>query len=183
MEFVDRERIATWNRAWALAVVFGVASIPWTYGFVAGLEIPLWPSFVASATYFAVEESGVVGLVRALASNLAGIAYAAATLFVVAAIFGGDPIALSVLVGVGMFLASLHAFVDPLSFTPGTFLGYATLFSVDAAGASALGLDGLAGATVAAAAAMAIGAAIGLGTELVSEALADEHATATSPSE
>jgi hypothetical protein len=24
-----------WNRTWALAVVFGLASVPWTYAFVA----------------------------------------------------------------------------------------------------------------------------------------------------
>ena len=41
-----------------------------------------------------------------------------------------------------MFLASLHGFVRLLSFTPGGFFGYATMFSVNA-GATAFGVTGL----------------------------------------
>ncbi|PSP80216.1 DUF1097 domain-containing protein [Halobacteriales archaeon QS_1_68_20] len=157
------EKVGQWNETWALAVVFGVASVPWTYAFVAGLHIPLWPSFIASATFYAAG-GGVDGLVRGYASNAAGIGYAAATLALVAPL-GGGPVALSVVVGAFMFLASLHEFVPLLSFTPGGFLGYATMFSVHAAGETAFGVPGLAGETLAALAAMLIGAAIGLGTE------------------
>jgi hypothetical protein len=71
-----------------------------------------------------------------------------------------------------MLLASLHEFVPLLSFTPGGFFGYATLFSVHAAGASAFGLTGLGGETVAAVASMLIGAAIGVGTETLGARLA-----------
>jgi hypothetical protein len=35
------EGVTEWNDTWALAVVFGAASVPWTYAFVAGLQIPL----------------------------------------------------------------------------------------------------------------------------------------------
>lgn len=162
-----------WSLVWPLAVVFGLASVPWTYGFVAGLGIPLWPSFVASATYFAAQsadESGgpVRALVRALASNLAGVAYAAGTLALVAAV-GAGPIALSLVVGAAMFLAALHGAVPVVSFAPGGFFGFATLFSVDAAGASVAGIVGLPGATLAAAISMAIGAAIGFGADAASD--------------
>ena len=159
-----------WNRTWALAVVFGLASVPWTYAFVAG-DVPLWPAFIASATFYATDEDGVAGLQRGYASNAAGIAYAAATLALVDAL-GGGVVTLSVVVGAFMFLASLHAFVPLLSFTPGGFFGYATLFSVHAAGASAFGLGGLAGETVAAVVSMLAGACIGLGTEWLSDRLA-----------
>lgn len=151
-----------WNRTWALAVVFGIASVPWTYGFVAGLEIPLWPAFIGSATFFATEERGQEGLAKAGASNLAGILYAAATLFIVDAFFAGGVIALSFVVGLFMFLASLHEFVPLLSFTPGGFFGYATMFSVAAAEATAFGVTGLPGQTVATISGMFIGAVIGL---------------------
>lgn len=163
----DSAAPADWPEVWPVAVVFGIASVPWTYGFVAGLEIPLWPSFVASATYFAAG-SGRRALVRALASNGAGIAYAAGTLAVVAAVDGG-PVALSLVVGAAMFLAALHGAVPVVSFAPGGFFGYATMFSVDAAGASVAGVAGLAGATLAAAISMVIGALIGFGADLASD--------------
>lgn len=162
-----KKRIASWNDTWSLAVVFGLASIPWTYGFVAGLQIPLWPSFIASGTFYAAG-TGVDGLARGYASNLAGIVYAAATLAIVNTYFGGGVIALSIAVGVFMFLASLHEFVPVLSFTPGGFFGYATLFSVSAADATALGIAGLPGETLAAIVSMFIGAVIGLTTDEVS---------------
>ena len=76
--------------------MFGLASVRRTHGFVAGLDVPLWPSFVASATVYAV----------------------------------------------------------------------------DPAGASAFGVGGLAGATLAAAVGMAIGALIGVGTAELSDRLA-----------
>jgi len=162
-----------WSEVWPLAIVFGVVSVPWTYGFVAGLGIPLWPSFVASATYFAARRDGAGdargrALLRALASNGAGIAYAAGTLAVVAAVDGG-PVVLSLVVGVAMFLAALHGAIPVVSFAPGGFFGFATLFSVDATGASVGGMAGLPGATLAAAISMAIGALIGFGADAASD--------------
>lgn len=77
----------------------------------------------------------------------------------------GGIIALSIVVGAFMFLASLHGFVPLLSFTPGGFLGYATMFSVHAANATAFGVGGLPGETLAAIVSMLIGAAIGLMTD------------------
>ena len=164
-------RLAGWDDILALAVVFGLASVPWTYAFVAGLHIPLWPSFIASASFYAAG-GGLDGLKRGYASNAAGIAYGAATLWVVDGFLGGGVVALSVVVGAFMFLASLHAYVETLSFTPGGYFGYATLFSVHAAEATAFGVGGLPGETLAAAVSMLLGACIGLATERVSDALA-----------
>ena len=163
--------IERWNETWALACVFGLASIPWTYAFVAGFDLPLWPSFIASATFYAAG-GGLQGLKRGYASNFVGIVYAAATLWTVDGVLGGGPLALSVVVGAFMFLASLHEFVSLLSFTPGGFFGDATLFSVHAAGVTAFGVGGLAGETLAALVATFVGAAIGLATERLSDELA-----------
>ena len=169
---IRTERITEWNRTWSLAVVFGVASIPWTYGFVAGLEIPLWPSFIASATYFAAGD-GLQGLAKGYASNFAGIVFAAAALGFVSWATGTGVVALSVSVGVFMFLASLHEFVPLLSFTPGGFFGFATMFSVHAADATAFGVTGVPGQTLAAVVSMVIGAVIGLATDEASSLFAD----------
>ena len=168
-EPADPDRVGRWNETWALAAAFGLASVPWTYGFVAGLDLPLWPSFVASASFFAAG-GGVAGLVRGATGNLVGIVYAVGTLVVAGAV-GGGPVALSLVVGAAMFLASLHAFVPWLSFAPATFFGYATLFGVHASGVGAFGLGGLAGETLAAAVAMLFGACVGLGTQSLARAV------------
>lgn len=165
-------RIADWNDTWTLALVFGLASVPWTYGFVAGLHIPLWPSFIASGTFYAAG-TGLNGLVRGYASNLSGIIYAATTLAVVNTALGGGVVALSIVVGVFMFLASLHEFVPVLSFTPGGFFGYATMFSVSAADATVFGVAGLPGETLAAIVSMFLGAVIGLITDEVSSVVGE----------
>jgi hypothetical protein len=160
------------HETWALAIVFGLASVPWTYAFVAGLHIPLWPSFIASATFYAAG-NGLDGLTRGYASNFAGIVYAAVTLAVVNGFLGGGVVALSVVVGVFMLLATLHEFLPLLSFTPGGFFGYATMFSVHAAEATAFGVTGLPGETVAAVVSMFVGAVIGLVTDELSSLLED----------
>lgn len=170
MDIVTWDRVTAWNDSWALAIVFGLVSIPWTYAFVAGLHIPLWPSFIGSATFFATEK-GRGGLVRGYSSNLGGIGYGAGTLAVIETMAPGNLIGLSLLVGLCMFLASLHDFVPPLSFTPGGFFGFATMFSVHAAEATAFGVSGLPGETLATIVSMFIGAVIGLAADEASTAL------------
>lgn len=167
----ETKRVTEWNRTWSLAVIFGAASVPWTYGFVEGLQIPLWPAFIASATYYAAGD-GLDALVRGYTSNPAGIAYAAMTLAIVNTYLGGGALTLSVLVGVSMFLASLHGFIPLLSFTPGGFFGYAAMFSVHASSAAAFGVTGLPGETLAAVASMLIGAVIGLATDELRKSIA-----------
>ena len=66
--------------------------------------MPLWPAFVASATFFAAG-GGLQGLANGYASNLAGIVYAALTLAIVDGLLGGGLLALSV-VGAFMLLAA-----------------------------------------------------------------------------
>lgn len=158
-----------WNETWSLAVVFGIASVPWTYGFVAGLDLPLWPSFVAAATVYAAG-GGIDGLIRGSAGNLAGLVYAAATIGIVDGALGGGVAALSLVVGAFMFVASLHPLVRPRAFAPAAFFGYATLFGVHASGATVV-VGGLGGETLAATAAMLLGAAIGFGTDRASDRL------------
>lgn len=167
MSVVTWEQVTKWNKTWALAVVFGLASVPWTYAFVARLHIPLWPSFIASATFYAAGD-GLDGVARGYASNFIGIVYAALTLAIVDGFFGGGAIALSLVVGVFMFLASLHEFIPLLSFTPGGFFGYATMFSVHAVEATVFGMPGLLSETCAAILSMLIGAVIGVTTDELS---------------
>jgi len=157
-----------WTETTALAAVFGAVSVPWTYAFVAG-AVPLWPSFVASAAVFAAG-GGTDGLARSVPALLVGVVYAAATLAIVDA-FGGGTALLAVVVGAFMLLASLHAAIEALSFTPATFLGYASLFGVHAVEGTVFGLRGLAGVTVATVLALVVGAHVGWAADLASDRL------------
>jgi hypothetical protein len=112
------------------------------------------------------------GLIRGYASNLAGVLYAAATLWIAGAL-GGGPAVPALVVGGCMFLVGLHTAVPLLSFTAGGFFGYATAFSVHAAGRTVL-FSGLAEETAATAIAMLIGAAVGIATDVAGDRLARE---------
>lgn len=152
---------ARWKqkRAYAMALVFGVLSVPWTFGFEQIHGLPLWPSFIASASFFATE-GGLRGAGKSLAGNLLGAIYGAATLGLVAWV-GLGTIGLSFVVGSFMLLASLHALLPALSFTPAAFLGYASLFGVHEA-AVRLALPGVGGELLAAGTALVIGGLVGL---------------------
>lgn len=164
-------RRAAASREGVLAVAFGLLSVPWTYAFEALLPLPLWPSFVASASVFAAG-GGLAGTGRSLAANLAGIAYAAATLAIVEVVAGGGPVPLSLAVGAFMFAGSLHALAPAWQFPPGVFLGYAVLFSVTAAGPFLPALGPLPGASAAAGASMVVGAGFGLAADAAADGLA-----------
>jgi hypothetical protein len=151
-----------------LAVVFGVVSVPWTYAFVVG-DLPLWTAFVASAAVFAAG-GGTRGLVAALPPLVAGALYAAATLAIVGAL-GGGTLVLAAVVGAFMALASLHAYVSVLSFTPAGFLGYASLFGVHAAEATVFGLAGLGGVTAGTLLSAVVGAHLGWLADIASDRL------------
>lgn len=151
-----------------MAVVFGALSVPWTFGFEQVSGLPLWPSFIASASFFAAG-GGVMGFGRSLAGNLVGAAYGVIPLVLVGFV-GGGVVGLSLAVGGLMFVASLHAFVSFLSFTPAGFFGFAALFGVHAAGVT-LGAGGLLGTFVAAGVSLGIGAGIGFVAEGLSGAL------------
>ena len=104
MEFVPIDRLSEWNDVWALAAVFGLASVSWTYAFVGPLDVPLWPAFVASATFFAAGAGlGVVALLAAfylfttlvtnVVSNNASVVLMVPVAYDAAAQLGADPFA------------------------------------------------------------------------------------------
>lgn len=151
-----------------MAIVFGALSVPWTFGFEQVSGLPLWPSFIASGSFFAAG-GGAVGFGRSLAGNLIGAAYGAIALVLVGLV-GGGVVGLSLAVGGFMFVASLHALVSFLSFTPAGFFGFAALFGVHASGVT-LGAGGLVGTVVAAGVSLGIGAGVGFVAEALSGAL------------
>ena len=153
------------NKGLMTGIVFGVVSVPWTYFFERVLLIPLWPSFIASASFFAAG-GGFRNLTRSYLANISGIIYALFTLLISDLIFRNDIIWLSIFVGIFMFGASMH-YVSGLFFLPGMFFGYAAMFSVNAVDAGIIGYFGAGAQAVAAAISMLIGAVIGFIVEKI----------------
>jgi hypothetical protein len=150
-----------------VAIIFGIVSIPWTY-FFGVFNLVLWPSFIASASFFAAG-AGLKGFYKSYVNNLLGIIYAVLTILI-AQMFGNSLFWLSFYVGVFMFIASLHYIFKVLSFMPATFFGYATLFSVNAANKTLFAV-GLEGQFIAAAVSMFIGALIAIFVDTLGNAL------------
>jgi hypothetical protein len=139
-----------------------------TDAFAVGPRLPPWPSFIASATFYAAD--GTDGLARGYPGNAAGIVRAALTLVLVDGPLGGGAVAPSV-VGAVTLPASRHEFVPPLSLTPGGFFGYASTFGVHAAETTAVGPTGPPGETTAAILSTFLGAVVGPATDEVSSAV------------
>ncbi len=157
------------NKNLAVAVIFGLVSVPWTYLF--GIfNLVLWPSFIASASFFA-SGAKARGFLRSYLNNFLGIAYAAITILITDSLFGSDLLWLSIFVGILMFVASMHYLVRQLSFMPATFFGYAVMFSVNAFGGTVF-VSGLLGQFLAAALSMLIGALIGLSVDSLGSMIA-----------
>ena len=87
-----------------VAIIFGIVSIPWTY-FFGVFNLVLWPSFIASASFFAAG-AGLKGFYKSYVNNLLGIIYAILTILI-AQMFGNSLFWLSFYVGLFMFIASL----------------------------------------------------------------------------
>ena len=148
------------NKQLYTAIIFGIVSVPWTYIFTL-IEVPLLPSFISSASYFASGKK----FFKSYLNNFLGIIYAGLTLLFSTYLFTNSPMMLSVIVGIFMFIGSMHYVYKILSFLPAVFFGYATMFSVNAAGLGIFGSDALPGQVAATAVSMLFGAMIGLGVD------------------
>lgn len=107
-----------------IGVSIGVLAALWTQ--VSGmLGLLTWVGFVAWACYFAAGAGGQ-GLLKGLAANLSGVAWAfLLSLVLPLAAFDGW---LALLVGVLALVLCLQAAVPVLAFIPGAFVGAAVLF-------------------------------------------------------
>jgi hypothetical protein len=96
------------NENSALTVSIGVLAVIDTYLTATALPIPVWVTFIAWASFFAVGGTPF-GIVKSTACNFAGIAIASCTLLAIA-FAPSQPIMTAILVGVGtagMIVASL----------------------------------------------------------------------------
>jgi len=99
--------------------------------FIVGvLPVIVWVAFAGEATFFAAGGKNM-GLAKGLASNLAGVFWAAIIFFIVGA--WASPLAMGLAVFLAVLMMCIQAKIEILSFIPGAFIGAACLFGTASA--------------------------------------------------
>jgi hypothetical protein len=163
------------NENSALTVSIGVLAVIDTYLTATALPIPVWVTFIAWASFFAVGGTPF-GIVKSTACNFAGIAIASCTLLAIA-FAPSQPIVTAILVGVGtagMIVASL---VKLISFPPAIVFGFASTVGTVAATGHPITMARIGNPALIAATAMLVGNGFGLASEFVANMLTAKAAT------
>lgn len=149
----------------ALTISIGVLAVVDTYITATVFPVPVWVTFIAWASFF-ILGGGPLGLVKSVASNLAGLAIASLSLLAISGT-SGSPLAAAVCVGVGSAAMVQASKLKLLSVLPAVVWGFASTVGTSVATGKAITTVGIQNPALVAAAALITGAAFGI----VSEAL------------
>jgi len=147
----------------ALSISIGVLGGVATLMTATVLPIPVWVIFIAWASFF-ILGGGTAGLVRSVASNLAGILIASVTLLAVHA-FGGGAAAAAVAVGVGSAAMVQASKIGLLSKIPAIVWGFASTVGTVAATGRDITTASIGNPALVAALCMVLGAVFGIASE------------------
>ncbi len=160
----------------ALTISIGVLGGIDTFLTATVLPIPVWVTFLAWASFFAVG-GGRAGLIKSVASNWTGIVIATVSLLVAGAA-GGSALAAAICVGLGSAAMILATKLPLTSFPPAIVFGFASFVGTTAATGQSVTTLGLANPTLVAAFSMLVGALFGYVSEIFANALATRPAAA-----
>lgn len=158
------------NKSEALSLSIGVLGGVDTYITATVFPVPVWVTFIAWASFFALGGGGA-GFLRSVASNLTGIAIASLTLLSVG-FLSDHPLVVAICVGIGSAAMVQASKVPLLSITPGIVFGFASTVGTTAVLGHPIDTAGLGNPALVAAAAMVLGAMFGYVSEVVGDALA-----------
>lgn len=127
----------------ALSISIGVLGGVATLMTATVLTIPVWVIFIAWASFF-ILGGGTGGMVRSIASNLAGIVIASLTLLAIHALGGGAAVA-AIAVGVGSAAMVQISKISLLSKIPAIVWGFASTVGWGAAMTARPAADAAAG--------------------------------------
>ncbi|OBB73873.1 DUF1097 domain-containing protein [Mycobacterium sp. 852014-52144_SCH5372336] len=139
------------------------------------ITVPIWVVFLTWASFFFVG-GGIGGWVRSLASNLAGVLIAAASLYA-GHLLGGSLLAVAVAVGIGSAVMVQASWLSLLSTTPAVVVGFASTVSTVAGTGNAITVTSISHPGLVAAMACVLGASFGLLSEYVAKVLTREPET------
>lgn len=158
----------------ALSLSIGVLGGIDTYLTATIFPVPVWVTFIAWASFFALG-GGKAGFLRSIASNLTGIAIASLTLISVG-VLSQHPVVVAICVGVGSAAMVQASKVPLLSITPGIVFGFASTVGTTAVLGVPITTSGLGNPALVAAAAMVLGAMFGYASEVLGNALVSKPA-------
>ncbi|NEH46199.1 DUF1097 domain-containing protein [Rhizobium leguminosarum] len=148
----------------AAMISLGVLGAIDTYITATVFPVPVWVTFVAWASFYACG-SGQQGLVKSVVSNWTGIIIASLTLLVIQ--YGPQqPIFVALLVGLGTSAMVMVSSIKILNFPPAIVFGFASLVGTTAATNTSVVTSGMNHPTLVAMAAMLLGGAFGLLSEI-----------------
>lgn len=158
----------------ALSLSIGVLGGIDTYFTATIFPVPVWVTFIAWASFFALGGGGA-GFVRSVASNLTGIAIASLTLISIG-VLSQHPMIVAICVGVGSAAMVQASKVPLLSITPGIVFGFASTVGTTSVLGIPITTAGLGNPALVAAAAMILGAMFGYASEVIGNALISKPA-------
>ncbi|WP_028743554.1 DUF1097 domain-containing protein [Rhizobium leguminosarum] len=148
----------------AAMISLGVLGAIDTYITATVFPVPVWVTFVAWASFYACG-GGQQGLVKSVVSNWTGIIIASLTLLVIQ--YGPQqPIFVALLVGLGTSAMVMVSSIKILNFPPAIVFGFASLVGTTAATNTSVVTSGMNHPTLVAMAAMLLGGAFGLLSEI-----------------
>lgn len=158
----------------ALSISIGVLGGVATLMTATVLPIPVWVIFIAWASFF-ILGGGTGGLLKSVASNLAGIVIASLTLLVIHLLGGGVAVA-AVAVGVGSAAMVQASKISLLSKIPAIVWGFASTVGTVAATGRDITTTSLGNPALVAALAMVLGAVFGIASEYWGSAMTANRA-------
>jgi hypothetical protein len=158
------------KRPEALSVSIGALAVVDTYLTATLISVPVWVTFIAWASYFAVGGGGRKGFVQSIACNLTGIAIASVTLLVIALASLGT-LATAVAVGVGSAAMVQASKLRLLSVTPAIVWGFASTVGTSVATGVPITSLSWTNPMLVASLGMLLGDAFGLASEFLGNAL------------
>ncbi|EJC71177.1 MULTISPECIES: DUF1097 domain-containing protein [Rhizobium] len=148
----------------AAMISLGVLGAIDTYITATVFPVPVWVTFIAWASFYACG-GGQQGLVKSVVSNWTGIIIASLTLLVIQ--YGPQqPIFVALLVGLGTSAMVMVSSIKILNFPPAIVFGFASLVGTTAATNTSVVTSGMNHPTLVAMAAMLLGGAFGLLSEI-----------------
>ena len=160
------------SEAYTLSIGILAVVDTWLTGTV--LPVPVWVTFIAWASFF-VLGGGTAGLVKSVASNLAGLVISSLTLLAVAGT-SQSALAIAVCVGAGSAAMVQASKIKLLVVLPAIVWGFASTVGTTVATGRPITTPGLANPALVAATALVIGAVFGYVSEIAGNALTAKRA-------
>jgi len=157
------------SKTTALPLSIGILAVIDNYLTATILPLPVWVTFIAWASFFAVGGTPF-GVIRSVAANFMGILIASCTLIAIS-LTSDHPVSAAIWVGIGSAAMIVASVIPLLSYPPAIVFGFASTVGTVAATGHDILTPGIGNPALIAAAAMVVGGIFGVVSELFADAM------------